>query len=54
MQLRSVARRSPKGSMTVVGDLAQSTGPWTRNTWVERVLPFLLATAVLAVTSRRR
>ncbi len=26
----------------------------TRNTWVERVLPFLLATAVLAVTSRRR
>ena len=33
MQLRSVARRSPKGSMTVVGDLAQSTGPWARNTW---------------------
>ena len=28
MQLRMVARRSLNGSLTVVGDLAQATGPW--------------------------
>ena len=28
MQLKMVARRSLNGSMTVVGDLAQATGPW--------------------------
>jgi hypothetical protein len=33
MQLRSLQRRSTNGSMTVVGDLAQSTGPWARDTW---------------------
>jgi hypothetical protein len=33
MQLRSVARRSATGSLTVVGDLAQSTGPWARDSW---------------------
>jgi hypothetical protein len=33
MQLRSVARRSASGSLTVVGDLAQSTGDWARDTW---------------------
>ncbi|MBX6750083.1 MAG: AAA family ATPase [Micromonosporaceae bacterium] len=33
MQLRSVARRSAKGSMTVVGDIAQSTGLWARDSW---------------------
>jgi DNA helicase IV len=33
MQLRSVRRRSRSGSMTVVGDLAQSTGPWARDSW---------------------
>lgn len=37
MQLRSVARRSSNGSMTVVGDIAQSTGPWARDTWDEVV-----------------
>lgn len=35
MQLRSVRRRSADGSMTIVGDLAQSTGPWARNSWDE-------------------
>jgi DNA helicase IV len=35
MQLRSVARRSATGSLTVVGDLAQSTGPWARDSWSE-------------------
>lgn len=33
MQLRSVRRRSARGSYTIVGDLAQSTGPWARASW---------------------
>lgn len=33
MQLRSIARRSRTGSFTVVGDLAQATGPWAADTW---------------------
>ena len=33
MQLRMVARRSLNGSLTVVGDLAQATGPWAPSTW---------------------
>jgi DNA helicase IV len=35
MQLRSVARRSSTGSLTVAGDLAQSTGVWARDRWDE-------------------
>ena len=33
MQLRAVSRRSATGSLTVVGDMAQSTGPWARDDW---------------------
>ncbi|WP_308200923.1 UvrD-helicase domain-containing protein [Actinoplanes sp. M2I2] len=33
MQLRSIAARSSSGSMTVVGDIAQSTGRWARDDW---------------------
>lgn len=33
MQLRSLRRRSANGSMTIVGDLAQSTGPHARDSW---------------------
>lgn len=33
MQLRAIRRRSKNGSMTVVGDIAQSTGPYARDTW---------------------
>ncbi len=33
MQLRMLARRSLSGSMTVVGDVAQATGPWAPATW---------------------
>jgi DNA helicase IV len=33
MQLRMVARRSLSGSMTVVGDIAQATGPWAPAGW---------------------
>ena len=35
MQLRMLARRSISGSMTVVGDIAQATGPWAPNSWEE-------------------
>ena len=40
MQLRLVARRSMSGSMTVVGDVAQATGPWAPGRW-EDVLAHL-------------
>ena len=33
MQLRMVARRSLNGSLTVVGDLAQATGPLAPRRW---------------------
>lgn len=33
MQLRAVRRRSKTGSMTVVGDIAQSTGAHARDSW---------------------
>lgn len=33
MQLRAVRRRSRSGSYTLVGDLAQSTGAWARDSW---------------------
>ncbi len=35
MQLRMVARRSISGSMTIVGDIAQATGPWAAERWEE-------------------
>jgi DNA helicase IV len=35
MQLRMLARRSLSGSMTVVGDIAQATGPRAPNSWDE-------------------
>ncbi len=35
MQLRSVARRSLSGSITMVGDIGQATGPWAPADWDE-------------------
>ncbi len=35
MQFRMVARRAPTGSITVLGDLAQATGPWSYASWDE-------------------
>ncbi|MFI5911535.1 HelD family protein [Dactylosporangium sp. NPDC051541] len=35
MQLRALGRRSANGSFTLVGDLAQSTGAWARDSWDE-------------------
>ncbi|GAA0538609.1 AAA family ATPase [Paractinoplanes ferrugineus] len=41
MQMRAIARRSRTGSITVVGDIAQSTGLWARDDWhdLEAELP---------------
>ncbi|MEO3767211.1 ATP-binding domain-containing protein [Streptomyces sp. B8F3] len=33
MQCRAIARRSPSGSVTVLGDLAQGTTPWAARDW---------------------
>jgi len=33
LQLRMLERRSLSGSMTVVGDIAQATGPWAPRSW---------------------
>ncbi|WP_101652765.1 ATP-binding domain-containing protein [Brevibacterium ihuae] len=35
MQLKALARRSRGGAMTLAGDIAQSTGPFARNSWAE-------------------
>lgn len=40
MQLRMVTRRSLSGSMTIVGDIAQATGPLAPNDW-DNVLEYL-------------
>jgi DNA helicase IV len=41
MQLRMVARRAPSGSVTILGDIAQATGPVEYRRWEEllRLLP---------------
>ncbi len=40
MQLRMVARRAAPGSLTILGDVAQATGPIAYRSWAE-VLPYL-------------
>ncbi|OCI30762.1 helicase IV [Oerskovia enterophila] len=35
MQWLAVRRRSERGAMTIVGDIAQSTGHWARDSWDE-------------------
>ncbi|MFD4609000.1 HelD family protein [Streptomyces sp. NPDC058440] len=37
MQCRAIARRSAFGSITVLGDLAQATAPWSARTWREQL-----------------
>jgi DNA helicase IV len=51
MQLRSVRRRSRSGSYTVLGDLAQSTGLWARESWddVVQTLRFRHPSAIVAL-----
>jgi DNA helicase IV len=43
MQFKMVARRAPKGSLTILGDLAQATGAWSYGSWDE-ILQHLPAT----------
>jgi DNA helicase IV len=52
LQLRMLARRSLSGSMTVVGDIAQATGPWSPSTWddVTRHLSRQRATRLVELT----
>ena len=40
MQLRMLARRAPKGSLTALGDLAQATGAFGYGSW-EEIVPHL-------------
>jgi DNA helicase IV len=40
MQLRAIARRATGGALTLLGDIAQATGPVQYRSWAE-VLPFL-------------
>src|SRR5215207_4108033 len=40
MQLRMIARRAREGALTILGDVAQGTGPVTYESWAE-VLPHL-------------
>ncbi|MFH8384129.1 HelD family protein [Kitasatospora sp. NPDC018058] len=37
MQCRAIARRSTFGSLTVLGDLAQATAPWSARSWTEQL-----------------
>lgn len=44
MQVRAICRRSLGGAITLLGDIAQSTGPWARDSWDDllRQLPVAL------------
>ncbi|MFH9349503.1 HelD family protein [Kitasatospora sp. NPDC017646] len=37
MQCRAIARRSAFGSLTVLGDLAQATAPWSARSWADQL-----------------
>ncbi|MGW3039691.1 HelD family protein [Kitasatospora sp. NPDC001159] len=37
MQCRAIGRRSTFGSLTVLGDLAQATAPWSARSWTEQL-----------------
>ena len=52
MQLRMVARRARRGSLTILGDIAQATGPFGYSSWSD-LLPHLPAEAGVAVEELR-
>jgi DNA helicase IV len=52
MQLRMVARRARRSSLTVLGDIAQATGPFGYSSW-DDVLPHLPDDAGVAVEELR-
>ena len=51
MQARALARRCPTGSFTILGDLAQATGPWIRDSWQELTTHLGVPDAVVAALS---
>lgn len=51
MQADMIARRSQNGSMTILGDIYQSTGPWARDSW-DDLIDVLGAERDIAVTTR--
>ena len=52
--LRVIGRRSPSGSMTLVGDVAQSTTPAGQESWQRRVRPPRRARLRAGFGSQRR
>jgi DNA helicase IV len=52
MQLRAVARRARRASLTILGDIAQATGPLAYSSWSD-VLPHLPDDAGVAVEELR-
>jgi DNA helicase IV len=52
MQLRMVARRARRSSLTILGDIAQATGPFAYSSWGD-VLPHLPSEAGVAVEELR-
>jgi hypothetical protein len=56
MQWRMVSRRSLSSSMTIVGDIAQATGPWAPGSWSDalRHLPTRRGSTVVELTVNYR
>ncbi len=52
MQLRAVARRAQAGSVTVLGDIAQGTSPWSTTDWPTSLASLGKPEAVVRVLSR--
>lgn len=52
MQLRAVARRAAAGSVTVLGDVAQGTSPWSIKDWAAAMATLGKPDAVIQVLTR--
>ena len=52
MQLRAVARRAQAGSVTVLGDIAQGTSPWSTTDWASSLAALGKPDAVVRVLTR--
>ena len=52
MQLRAVARRAHAGSVTVLGDIAQGTNPWSTTDWATSLASLGKPEAVVRVLTR--
>jgi len=52
MQLRAVARRAHTGSVTVLGDIAQGTSPWSTTDWAISLASLGKPEAVVRVLTR--